>query len=113
MNLEQLRTKIEKQTDELAKTKLQQLTKEYAAKEKQRKQLRQQQELARKADAHRKIELGGLVIAAGVDEWNPAEIVAGLLYVRDGFIAKPELRDTFREKGIAYLQAREQERSKK
>ena len=58
----------------------------------------------RRADAHQKIALGGLVIAAGVDAWDPAEIVGALLAVaqRD----TPEVRATLREAGIARLQAR-------
>jgi len=65
-------------------------------------------ERARKADAHRKIVLGGLVIAAGVDEWNEAEIVGALLSAR-GSLASPDgdaRRRALREQGIVHLQRR-------
>lgn len=65
-------------------------------------------ERARRADAHRKIVLGGLVIAAGVDDWNPAEVVGALLAARAG-IAGPDgdaRRRTLREQGIATLMSR-------
>lgn len=58
----------------------------------------------RRADAHRKIELGGLVIAAGADVWDPAEICGGLLELRD--LASADERARWRERGITHLEAR-------
>lgn len=65
-------------------------------------------ERARKADCHRKIVLGGLVIAAGVDEWNPAEIVGALLAASATF-AGPDgdtRRAALRARGIQCLEQR-------
>lgn len=59
----------------------------------------------RRADAHRKIELGGLVIAAGCDGWDAAEIAGALLDVRTS-IADPSQMKQWREQGIALLEAR-------
>lgn len=65
-------------------------------------------ERARKADCHHKIALGGLLIAAGVDEWNPAEIVGALLATR-ATLAGPEgeaRRAELRAHGIQFLEQR-------
>ncbi|HET9818906.1 MAG TPA: conjugal transfer protein TraD [Rhodanobacteraceae bacterium] len=65
-------------------------------------------ERARKADAHRKIVLGGLVIAAGVDGWNEAEIVGALLSA-DASLSGPDRdarRHALRQQGIAHLERR-------
>lgn len=62
--------------------------------------------LFRSADAHRKIVLGGLTIAAGADEWDPAEIVGALLLVGEQLAQVPERREKLREKGIEHLEAR-------
>jgi len=67
---------------------------------------RKQREADRRADAHRKIELGGLVIAAGVDEWNEAEIVGALLAVSEQLAQQPQSRDRLRRKGLDHLEAR-------
>ena len=61
----------------------------------------------RSADAHRKIVLGGLTIAAGADGWDPAEIVSALLLVNEQLAQQPERRDRLRQKGIEHLEARE------
>jgi len=67
-------------------------------------------EQSRRADAHRKITLGGLVIAAGASDLDPAVIV-GLLLKGMEHVAQD--RENFRrvqEHGIAHLAAREQAR---
>ncbi len=66
----------------------------------------------RKADAHRKIGLGGLVIAAGADDWNPAEIVGALLAIGERLKGQPEGREQLREKGINHLAEREANKAK-
>lgn len=81
-----------------------------AEREEQRKRRRaelKQREADRRADAHRKIGLGGLVIAAGVDEWNEAEIVGALLAVSEQLAQQPQGRDRLRRKGLDHLEARE------
>ncbi|WLA28501.1 conjugal transfer protein TraD [Xanthomonas citri] len=64
----------------------------------------------RKADAHRKIKLGGLVIASEVDHWNEAEIVGALLLVAERLSGNPGLLAQLRERGITHLSNRETER---
>ncbi len=68
---------------------------------------RERAALFRSADAHRKIVLGGLTIAAGVDEWDPAEIVGALLVMADHLAREPNKREALRQKGIEHLEARE------
>lgn len=111
------RAKIERMVDALAKEQARLLM---AEKEEQRKQARaaaaerrkQKAALFRSADAHRKIVLGGLTIAAGADDWDSAEIVGALLIIGEKVAAAPHLREQMREKGIAHLQARENWRQK-
>lgn len=105
------RAKIEKMVDALAKEQAKLLL---AEKAEQRKQARaaaaerrkKKAALFRSADAHRKIVLGGLTIAAGVDDWDPAEIVGALLVVGEQLAQHPERRQKLREKGIEHLEAR-------
>ena len=64
---------------------------------------------ARRADAHRKIALGGLVIAAGAADMDQAELVGALLAYQER-VAKPEAasqRDALRARGRAHLDERE------
>lgn len=82
--------------------------KEYAAKEKERKAQRLAAQLSRNADRNRKIKLGGLVIVAGVDTWDEAEIVGALLYTSP---APAEQRAKWREAGIRVMQARSDARA--
>ena len=86
---------------------------EYAAKERERKATRKIDADARKADAHRKITLGGLVIAAGVDGWDEAEIVGGLLALADSLASHPDRAASLRERGIQHMEAREAARKAK
>ncbi|WP_295558135.1 conjugal transfer protein TraD [uncultured Stenotrophomonas sp.] len=65
----------------------------------------------RSADAHRKIVLGGLIIAAGTDEWDPAEIVGSLLLVNEQLAQHPGRREQLRQKGILHLEEREAART--
>lgn len=59
----------------------------------------------RRADAHRKITLGGLVIAAGCDGWDAAQIVGALVDVRKN-IADPSELERWRQEGISIMEAR-------
>nr|WP_244672224.1 conjugal transfer protein TraD [Xanthomonas phaseoli] len=80
-----------------------------AEREEQRKRRRaelKQREEERRADAHRKIGLGGLVIAAGADGWDEAEIVGALLLIAGQLEREPQRRDQLRERGIKHLEAR-------
>ncbi|HEL4242585.1 conjugal transfer protein TraD [Stenotrophomonas maltophilia] len=71
-----------------------------------RERAKERAKLFRSADAHRKIVLGGLTIAAEVDRWDPAEIVGALLVIRERLATHPTLRSQLCEKGIAHLEAR-------
>lgn len=97
---------IERATNRLAKLKAREMLKEAHAQAKARS-------AAHRADTRRKIELGGLVIAAGADRLDPAVLVGMLL--RDlTALAHPAgdaLAAQFREQGIAHLQAREAARA--
>lgn len=80
---------------------------DYAAKERQRKAARKAEADQRKADAHRKITLGGLVIAAGVDGWDEGQIVGALLAAA---AQPPETLAKFKDRGITHLVEREAQR---
>lgn len=109
-------TKLEERIDtiaaRLAQLKNQQRLKDQAVAAREKKAKRREQaktlaHLSRQEDAHRKIVLGGLVIAAEVDGWDPAEIVGALLVIGEQLAAHPEKRAALREKGIRHLDARE------
>lgn len=90
---------------------------EQAAKARERKAKKREQsktlaQFSREADAHRKILLGGLVIASGVDDWNEGEIVGALLLARERLTQNGALREQLKEKGIAHLEARKAARTK-
>lgn len=118
VNAEKQREKLARMVDALAKEQAKLLM---AEKEEQRKQARaeaakrkkERAALFRQADAHRKIVLGGLVIAAGVDEWDPAEIVGALLAVDQMLAEHPDRRKKLRESGIQHLEARKAAREAK
>lgn len=111
INTEKQRSKIEKMKTAMAAEQAKLMVAERAEKmKKQRAEARQRSKerasLFRSADAHRKIVLGGLTIAAGVDGWDEAEIVGALLVIADRVAERPDLRGQLREKGIQHLEAR-------
>lgn len=88
-------------TDRLAKLK----ARELLAKAKEQAKAKA---ATRRADAHRKIALGGLVIAAGAADLDEAELVGALLAYQER-VAKPEAsgqRDMLRARGRAHLAER-------
>ncbi|OOG64449.1 hypothetical protein B0E46_07290 [Rhodanobacter sp. B04] len=98
-----LADQIARQTDRLAKLKAKAFIREKQEKAKAAS-------ASRRADAHRKITMGGLVIAAGADHLDPAELVGALLgwlHNRDDDRAA-----RVRERGIKHLEAREAARSR-
>ena len=110
-------TKLEERIDatatRLAQLKNQQRLKDQAQaarekKAKRREQAKKLANLSRQEDAHRKIVLGGLVIAASAEDWNPGEIVGALLFMADRFRGQPPLLEQCREKGIKHMEAREE-----
>ncbi|WP_414616408.1 conjugal transfer protein TraD [Stenotrophomonas muris] len=106
------RAKIEKLMESMAKEQAKLLLAERAEQRKKARaeadaRRRERAALFRSADAHRKIVLGGLTIAAGADAWDPAEIVGALLLVSEQLAQQPERRAHLRKKGIEHLDARE------
>jgi hypothetical protein len=63
--------------------------------------------LLRSADAHRKITLGGVVIAAGADDLDPAELCGWLLSIMAQRASKPEVTAAMRERGLLRFAERE------
>lgn len=111
VNADKQREKLAKMVDALAKEQAKLLLAEKAEQRKQAKaaaaeRRKERAALFRSADAHRKIVLGGLVIASGADDWDPAEIVGALLLVGEQLAQHPERREKLREKGIEHLEAR-------
>jgi len=86
-------------TDKLAKLK----ARELLAKQ---RQVAKDKAAERRADAHRKIKLGGLVIAAGAAELNPAELVGALLTYLNG--RNEDRAEALRKRGLDHLEARDQ-----
>lgn len=99
-----LQDQITAATDRLARLK----AKELLAEQRQRAKAKAD---ARRADAHRKIQLGGLVIAAGAGDIDEAELVGALLSYEAAAKNEPARRDQYRAKGRAHLTAREHDRA--
>ncbi len=103
--------KIEDVARRLAQLKARQRLQEQAEKARARKAEKRQQAqtlagLLRSADAHRKIELGGVVIAAGADQLDPAELCGWLLMVIVQRASKPEAAAAMRERGLLHFASR-------
>lgn len=104
--------KIQRLVDRLAKEQAKLILAEREEKRKQARADAAARAKQRAEDAHRKIGLGGLVIAAGADGWDPAEVVGALLVVGEKLGASPGLREQLRRRGIEHLQEREAARRK-
>ncbi|WP_228964217.1 conjugal transfer protein TraD [Xanthomonas codiaei] len=89
---------IKSATDKLAKLKARELLA-------RQRQLAKDKAAERRADAHRKIELGGLVIAADAADLNPAELVGALLTYLNS--RNDERAEALRKRGLDHLEARE------
>lgn len=63
-------------------------------------------DLMRSQDAHRKIELGGVVIAAGADGLDPAELCGWLLLVMAQRAGKADTAPAVRERGLRHFAER-------
>ena len=112
INPDKQRAKIDKMVEALAKEQARLMLAEKAeqrrkAREEAAQRRKERAAMFRAADAHKKIVLGGLTIAAGVDDWNEAEIVGALLVADEKLKTNPELRAKLRAKGLQHLQARE------
>ena len=73
-DVEKRKLKLDRMIEAVAKEQAKLLLAEREEQRKRRRAELKQREADRRADAHRKIELGGLVIAAGVDEWNENDV---------------------------------------
>nr|WP_246233491.1 conjugal transfer protein TraD [Stenotrophomonas bentonitica] len=80
--------------------------KERKARQAAKERAKERAALFRSKDAHRKIVLGGLVIAAEADDWDPAEVVGALLVIASQLEREPQRREALREKGIRHLEER-------
>ncbi|HEL4249170.1 MULTISPECIES: conjugal transfer protein TraD [Lysobacteraceae] len=106
-NVEKQKLKLDRMVEALAREQAKLLLAEREVQRKQRRAELKEREEARRQDAHRKIGLGGLVIAANADGWNEAEIVGALLAITDRFASHPDFREQVKERGIRHLEARE------
>lgn len=79
----------------------QQREKKKAAQVEKRRKLAEAWQLTREQDAHRKIQLGGVVIAAGADHLDPAEL-CGILLVALRNLTPAQL-PALKEKGLAHF----------
>lgn len=109
--------RIEHTTAQLAQLQARQRLQQQAEKARARKLEKREQAktlsvLLRSADAHRKITLGGIVIAAGVDDLDPAELCGWLLAVMTQRASKPETAAAMRERGLRHFEEREQARAR-
>ena len=106
-DVEKRKLKLDRMIEAVAKEQAKLLLAEREEQRKRRRTELKQREADRRADAHRKIELGGLVIAASADEWDPAEIVGALLVMAEHLAREPNKQEALRQKGIEHLEARE------
>ena len=67
--------------------------------------------LSREQDAHRKIELGGVVIAAGADHLDIAELCGALLAYLER--RNDEFAARLQDRGLAHFEARKSARASK
>ena len=68
--------------------------------------------LLRSQDAHRKITLGGVVIAAGAENLDAAELCGWLLMALTQRAIKPEMVGAIRERGLVHFADRERVHSR-
>jgi hypothetical protein len=113
----QLPQQIEKTATRLLQLKARQRLFEQAEKARNRKAEKRSQAqsiaaLLRSQDAHRKIQLGGVVIAAGADNLDAAELCGWLLTIIEQRNSKPESRAASRERGLQWFADREAARAR-
>jgi hypothetical protein len=89
---------------------LDQVEKARARKHQKREQAKTLAGLLRSQDAHRKIELGGVVIAAGADSLDAAELCGWLLVVLTQRASKPAMPQAMRERGLRHFAERQASR---
>ena len=62
---------------------------------------------SRKADTFRKIQLGGLVIKAGISDEEPAVILGALIDALEDLASDPNTRSRYKALGDACFRARQ------
>lgn len=115
-NVEKQKAKVARMLEAMAKEQAKLLISQRAesrkkSREEAKAKAKERAALFRSADAHRKIVLGGLIIAAEIDAWDEAEIVGALLLVAERIRLQEGLRGQLREKGIAHLEQRKAARA--
>lgn len=108
--------RIDQTEAHLAQLKARQRLAEQVEKSRERKREKRERAkslagLLRSQDAHRKITLGGVVIAAGADDLDAAELCGWLLVVLTQRASKPEMAAAMRERGLLHFAEREQVRA--
>ena len=91
---------IETLTTKLEKVLTRKIRADYATQEKDRAKARQQAQANRRADAHKKIQLGGLVIVANAQNWDEAMIVGALLAGAQTLLLHPDQAEIMKRNGM-------------
>lgn len=112
MKIEALEKQLQDTARKIALRKLQEKAREEKAEAKKRAMEKAEKKKAlanlfRQVDAHRKIVLGGIVIASGADDLDPAVICGVLLWANS---IGGEKLDSFKETGLKHFEERKQER---
>lgn len=95
---ERLRAQIDRSTQRLAQLRARELISEQRGAARTR-------EVNRRAELHRKIQLGGMVIAAGAGEMSGAELVGALISYREKATTTAD-REFHRQRGASHLAQR-------
>ena len=93
-----LRAQIDRSTQRLAQLRARELISE-------QREAARVREMRRRADTRRKMELGGLVIAAGAGELDGNELIGALLSYCEK-VSDPAHRDRYKQQGAAHLALR-------
>jgi hypothetical protein len=93
---QQLASEIERATKSISKKLARQMMEEM-------REAAEAKAKARKEDQRRRFALGGAVIAAGMGEWELAEVVGVLLDGRDRVAGSPTMRLGMRKRGEAAI----------
>ena len=98
--------RIETLTAKLEKALTRKVRADYAQQEKERAKARQQAQANRKADAHNKIKLGGLVIVAGAQNLDEATLVGLISMAMSSAMVNPQRLEEARQKGLDLMTAK-------
>lgn len=96
MNDDELEARIRRATDRLAQRHARRLLRRMREETRARTQMRRE-------EGRRRSALGAAVLAAGLGDWQSAELLGLLLTGRDRATASPGIRETLRVRGEAEL----------